>query len=127
MTWEDKLKFDKALDIRKEYEAKGCHAVHNTTCTFMPLRCGDAMSGYILGEFGNLIAGDQRSSLAQHDAGTALFTYVKSVNLFPEIKHSVEEIFVSGYTDTRYFVPGSVDRGATSPPTTRGTPCSPPT
>jgi hypothetical protein len=27
-----KLKFDKAFDIRKEYKAKGCYAVHNNNC-----------------------------------------------------------------------------------------------
>jgi len=27
-----KLKFDKAFDIRKEYKAKGCYAVHNFNC-----------------------------------------------------------------------------------------------
>jgi len=67
------------------------------------------VGGYILGEFGNLIAGDQRSSPAVQlqllhskyhlcSPGTRallLSTYVKFVNLFPEIKHSVEEIFLA--------------------------------
>jgi len=67
------------------------------------------VGGYILGEFGNLIAGDQRSSPAVQlqllhskyhlcssmTRALLLSTYVKFVNLFPEIKHSVEEIFVA--------------------------------
>jgi len=67
------------------------------------------VGGYILGEFGNLIAGDQRSSPAvqlqllhskYHLCSSAtrallLSTYVKFVNLFPEIKHNVEDIFVA--------------------------------
>lgn len=67
------------------------------------------VGGYILGEFGNLIAGDQRSSPAVQlqllhskyhlcssmTRALLLSTYVKFVNLFPEIKHSVEDIFVA--------------------------------
>jgi len=67
------------------------------------------VGGYILGEFGNLIAGDQRSSPAVQlsllhskfhlcssmTRALLLSTYVKFVNLFPEIKHQVEEIFVA--------------------------------
>merc|ERR1711962_1739844 len=67
------------------------------------------VGGYILGEFGNLIAGDQRSSPAVQlqflhskyhlcssmTRALLLSTYVKFVNLFPEIKHNVEEIFVA--------------------------------
>jgi len=65
------------------------------------------VGGYILGEFGNLIAGDQRSSPAVqlhllhskfHLCSSAtrallLSTYVKFVNLFPEIKQQVQDIF----------------------------------
>jgi len=65
------------------------------------------VGGYILGEFGNLIAGDARSSPAvqlkllhskyhlcsSQTRALLLSTYVKFVNLFPEIKAHVEEIF----------------------------------
>ncbi|XP_052123848.1 AP-2 complex subunit alpha [Frankliniella occidentalis] len=65
------------------------------------------VGGYILGEFGNLIAGDQRSSpLVQFQLlhskyhlcspmtrALLLSTYVKFVNLFPEIKHNIQEVF----------------------------------
>merc|ERR1719412_1794047 len=67
------------------------------------------VGGYILGEFGNLIAGDQRSSPAVQlkllhskyhlcssmTRALLLSTYVKFVNLFPEIKSHIEEIFVA--------------------------------
>lgn len=67
------------------------------------------VGGYILGEFGNLIAGDARSSPAVQlqllhskyhlcssmTRALLLSTYVKFVNLFPEIKNSVEDIFVA--------------------------------
>jgi len=65
------------------------------------------VGGYILGEFGNLIAGDARSApLVQfrllhskyHLCSLAtrallLTTYVKFINLFPEIKSVIEDIF----------------------------------
>ena len=65
------------------------------------------ISGYILGEFGNLIAGDARSApLVQFrllhskyhlcsigTRGLLLTTYVKFINLFPEIKTVIEDIF----------------------------------
>ena len=65
------------------------------------------VGGYILGEFGNLIAGDTRSSPAvqfkllhskYHLCSPAtrallLTSYVKFVNLFPEIKPHVQQIF----------------------------------
>jgi len=65
------------------------------------------VGGYILGEFGNLIAGDERSSPAKqfhtlhskyHLCSPAtrallLTSYVKFVNLFPEIKPAVQKIF----------------------------------
>lgn len=65
------------------------------------------VGGYILGEFGNLIAGDQRSSpqvqfqilhSKYHLCSAAtrallLSTYIKLVNLFPEIRTRVQEVF----------------------------------
>ena len=65
------------------------------------------VGGYILGEFGNLIAGDTRSSPAVQfkllhskyhlcspaTRGLLLTAYVKFVNLFPEIKPAVQAIF----------------------------------
>lgn len=65
------------------------------------------VGGYILGEFGNLIAGDTRSAPAvqfkllhskYHLCSPAtrallLTAYVKFVNLFPEIKPAVQAIF----------------------------------
>ena len=65
------------------------------------------VGGYILGEFGNLIAGDARSApLVQfrllhskyHLCSLAtrallLTTYVKFINLFPEIKTVIEDVF----------------------------------
>lgn len=67
------------------------------------------VGGYILGEFGNLIAGDQRSSpsiqfqllhskyhlCAASTRALLLSTYVKFINLFPEIKHQIQEILHS--------------------------------
>ena len=64
------------------------------------------VAGYILGEFGNLIAGDQRSSpiiqfqllnSKYHLCSTAtrallLTTYVKFINLFPEIKVDIQTV-----------------------------------
>ncbi|KIH65318.1 adaptin region [Ancylostoma duodenale] len=49
------------------------------------------VGGYILGEFGNLIAGDQRSSIATRCL--LLTTYVKFCNLFPEIKHIIQQVY----------------------------------
>ncbi|XP_029638753.1 AP-2 complex subunit alpha-2 isoform X2 [Octopus sinensis] len=68
------------------------------------------VGGYILGEFGNLIAGDPRSSpIVQFELlhskyhlcgaatrGLLLSTYIKFVNLFPEIKSSIQEVLKSG-------------------------------
>lgn len=65
------------------------------------------VGGYILGEFGNLIAGDQRSApLVQFKLlhskyhlcspmtrALLLSTYVKFVNLFPEVKSVVQDVF----------------------------------
>ncbi|VDK48886.1 unnamed protein product [Anisakis simplex] len=65
------------------------------------------VGGYILGEFGNLIAGDARSSAQvqfellhtkYHLCSIAtrsllLSTYVKFCNLFPEIKRTIQEVF----------------------------------
>lgn len=65
------------------------------------------VGGYILGEFGNLIAGDPRSSpqvqfdiihSKYHLCATTtrcliLSTYMKFINLFPEIKHQIQEVY----------------------------------
>ncbi|XP_045481653.1 AP-2 complex subunit alpha [Harmonia axyridis] len=65
------------------------------------------VGGYILGEFGNLIAGDQRSSptvqfqllhskyhlCSPMTRALLLSTYVKFINLFPEIRSQVQEVF----------------------------------
>uniref|UniRef100_A0A8C7DVG0 Adaptor related protein complex 2 subunit alpha 2 n=1 Tax=Naja naja TaxID=35670 RepID=A0A8C7DVG0_NAJNA len=67
------------------------------------------VGGYILGEFGNLIAGDPRSSpLIQFNLlhskfhlcsvptrALLLSTYIKFVNLFPEIKTTVQDVYAS--------------------------------
>ncbi|CAM4618626.1 unnamed protein product [Lepidochelys kempii] len=67
------------------------------------------VGGYILGEFGNLIAGDPRSSpLVQfnllhskfHLCSVAtrallLSTYIKFINLFPETKGTIQEVLRS--------------------------------
>jgi len=64
------------------------------------------VAGYILGEFGNLIAGDQRSSpliqfqllhskyhlCSASTRALLLTTYVKFINLFPEIKVDIQTI-----------------------------------
>ncbi|XP_076971433.1 AP-2 complex subunit alpha-2 isoform X4 [Tamandua tetradactyla] len=64
------------------------------------------VGGYILGEFGNLIAGDPRSSpLVQFDLlhskfhlcsvptrALLLSTYIKFVNLFPEVKTTIQDV-----------------------------------
>lgn len=65
------------------------------------------VGGYILGEFGNLIAGDTRSSpLIQFQLlhskfpfcslttrSLLLSTYVKFINLYPEIKTHIQGVF----------------------------------
>ncbi|KAJ7390946.1 AP-2 complex subunit alpha-2 [Desmophyllum pertusum] len=67
------------------------------------------VGGYILGEFGNLIAGDPRSSpmvqfqllhskfplCTSSTRGLLMSTYVKFINLFPEIKGHIQEILRS--------------------------------
>lgn len=67
------------------------------------------VGGYILGEFGNLIAGDERSSprvqlhllhskyhlCSSMTRALLLSTYVKFINLFPEIKSQIQDIFVA--------------------------------
>lgn len=67
------------------------------------------VGGYILGEFGNLIAGDPRSSpmvqfqllhskfplCSSATRGLLMSTYVKFINLFPEIKGHIQEILRS--------------------------------
>lgn len=65
------------------------------------------VGGYVLGEFGNLIAGDSRSGpMVQFELlhnkfpfcsiGTRallLSTYIKFINLYPEIKSHIQGIF----------------------------------
>ncbi|TSM20284.1 AP-2 complex subunit alpha-2 [Bagarius yarrelli] len=67
------------------------------------------VGGYILGEFGNLIAGDPRSSpLIQFNLlhskfhlcsvptrALLLSAYVKFINLFPEVKNTIQEVLRS--------------------------------
>ncbi|XP_070344621.1 AP-2 complex subunit alpha-2 isoform X5 [Equus asinus] len=67
------------------------------------------VGGYILGEFGNLIAGDPRSSpLIQFNLlhskfhlcsvptrALLLSTYIKFVNLFPEVKTTIQDVLRS--------------------------------
>ncbi|XP_063044585.1 AP-2 complex subunit alpha-2 isoform X2 [Engraulis encrasicolus] len=67
------------------------------------------VGGYILGEFGNLIAGDPRSSpLVQFDLlhskfhlcsvptrALLLSAYIKFINLFPEVKGTIQEVLRS--------------------------------
>ncbi|KFD54147.1 hypothetical protein M513_04924 [Trichuris suis] len=67
------------------------------------------VGAYILGEFGNLIAGDPRSSplvqfrllhstyhlCSNQTKSILLSTYVKFVNLFPEIKPQIMEVFAA--------------------------------
>uniref|UniRef100_A0A2K6FLL3 AP-2 complex subunit alpha n=1 Tax=Propithecus coquereli TaxID=379532 RepID=A0A2K6FLL3_PROCO len=67
------------------------------------------VGGYILGEFGNLIAGDPRSSpLVQFNLlhskfhlcsvptrALLLSTYIKFVNLFPEVKTTIQDVLRS--------------------------------
>uniref|UniRef100_A0A8C7WDH1 AP-2 complex subunit alpha n=1 Tax=Oncorhynchus mykiss TaxID=8022 RepID=A0A8C7WDH1_ONCMY len=67
------------------------------------------VGGYILGEFGNLIAGDSRSSpLVQFDLlhskfhlcsvptrALLLSAYIKFINLFPEVKGTIQEVLRS--------------------------------
>lgn len=65
------------------------------------------VGGYILGEFGNLIAGDHRSSpsvqfqllhskyhlCSPMTRALLLSTYIKFINLFPEIRSQVQDVF----------------------------------
>nr|KAG5699472.1 hypothetical protein BaRGS_016318 [Batillaria attramentaria] len=67
------------------------------------------VGGYILGEFGNLIAGDPRSSpmvqfqllhskyhlCSPNTRGLLLSTYIKFINLFPEIKQNIQDVLRS--------------------------------
>ncbi|EEC03414.1 AP-2 complex subunit alpha-1, putative [Ixodes scapularis] len=67
------------------------------------------VAGYVLGEFGNLVAGDQRStpSVQFHllhskyhlcsapTRALLLTTYIKFVNLFPEVKAEIQEVLRS--------------------------------
>lgn len=64
------------------------------------------VGGYILGEFGNLIAGDRSSPAVQFQLlhskyhlcspmtrALLLSTYIKFVNLFPEMKNQIQDVF----------------------------------
>ncbi|KHJ98574.1 adaptin region [Oesophagostomum dentatum] len=79
-------------------------------CVLQRPACHENMvkvGGYILGEFGNLIAGDPRSSpQIQFELLHSKFplcsiatrcllltTYVKFCNLFPEIKHIIQQVY----------------------------------
>ncbi|XP_064399538.1 AP-2 complex subunit alpha-2-like [Halichondria panicea] len=88
------------------YAAKTCfEALQAPACHENMVKVG----GYILGEFGNLIAGDARSSpLVQFQLlhskyhlcsastrGILLSSYVKFINLFPEIKPQIQEVLNS--------------------------------
>ena len=83
------------------YAAKLCfEALQAPTCHETMLKVG----GYILGEFGNNIAGDPRSSpfiqfrllhskffLCSHDTRALLLnTYMKFMNLFPELRPTIQ-------------------------------------
>ncbi|GMT36450.1 hypothetical protein PFISCL1PPCAC_27747, partial [Pristionchus fissidentatus] len=85
------------------YAAKTCfEALQKPACHENMVKVG----GYILGEFGNLIAGDARSSpliqfhmlhgkyhLCSLSTRCLLLTaYVKFCNLFPEIKQNIQEV-----------------------------------
>ncbi|CAO1436867.1 unnamed protein product [Diamesa serratosioi] len=65
------------------------------------------VGGYILGEFGNLIAGDSRSApmvqfkllhskyhlCSSMTRALLLSTYIKFINLFPEIRTTIQDVF----------------------------------
>ncbi|XP_050076910.1 AP-2 complex subunit alpha [Anopheles maculipalpis] len=65
------------------------------------------VGGYILGEFGNLIAGDSRSApmvqfkllhskyhlCSSMTRALLLSTYIKFINLFPEIRGTIQDVF----------------------------------
>lgn len=65
------------------------------------------VGGYILGEFGNLIAGDSRSApmvqfkllhskyhlCSPMTRALLLSTYIKFINLFPEIRSTIQDVF----------------------------------
>lgn len=88
------------------YAAKMCFkALQSPACHENMVK----VAGYILGEFGNLVAGDHRSTPSiqftllhskYHLCSPAtrallLTTYVKFVNLFPEIKGEIQKILCS--------------------------------
>ncbi|GIY18849.1 hypothetical protein CDAR_251531 [Caerostris darwini] len=68
-----------------------------------------AVAGYILGEFGNLIAGDNKANpniqlqllcskfsfCCKETKAILLTTFVKFTNLFPELKQKVKNIFIN--------------------------------
>ncbi|GBM58752.1 AP-2 complex subunit alpha-2 [Araneus ventricosus] len=73
-----------------------------------------AVAAYVLGEFGNLIAGDERSNpniqlrllhsnfafCSKETKAILLTTYIKFFNLFPEIKENVQLVFLSNMKDS---------------------------
>uniref|UniRef100_A0AAF5D420 AP-2 complex subunit alpha n=2 Tax=Strongyloides stercoralis TaxID=6248 RepID=A0AAF5D420_STRER len=90
------------------YAAKTCfEALQRPACHENLVKVG----GYILGEFGNLIAGDARSGpLIQFQLlhskyhycsistrSLLLTSYVKFCNLFPEIKSEIQKVFQSDH------------------------------
>ena len=99
--------------VTSKSSGQKCHLLvvfENSSASFQNLQapaCHENMvkvGGYILGEFGNLIAGDSRSSpLIQFNLlhskfhlcspatrALLLSTYIKFVNLFPEIKPTIQ-------------------------------------
>lgn len=85
------------------YAAKTCfEALQAPACHENMVKVG----GYILGEFGNLIAGDPRSSpmvqfqllhskfhlCSANTRALLLSTYIKFINLFPEIKPTIQQV-----------------------------------
>uniref|UniRef100_A0A3Q3G6Y1 AP-2 complex subunit alpha n=1 Tax=Labrus bergylta TaxID=56723 RepID=A0A3Q3G6Y1_9LABR len=87
------------------YAAKTVFEVGRKLIPYQLKACG----GYILGEFGNLIAGDSRSSpLVQFNLlhskfhlcsvptrALLLSAYIKFINLFPEIKTTIQDVLRS--------------------------------
>ncbi|CBY41070.1 unnamed protein product [Oikopleura dioica] len=88
------------------YAAKTCFdALQQPACHENMVKVG----GYILGEFGNLIAGDQRSApliqfqllqtrfhlCSSTTRSLILSAYIKMINLFPEIKTEIEDVLRS--------------------------------
>lgn len=76
------------------------------------------VGGYVLGEFGNLIAGDPRSSpMVQFQLlhrkfplsstttkALLLSSYIKLINLFPEIKSAIQDVSSKIYLHLDIFL-----------------------